>query len=41
MSHTDRIEVGSRYDLRAGRSPDAPDEADFSGGETRYGWIHS
>ncbi len=41
MSESERIEVGSRYDLRAGKSPDAPDENDFSGGETRYGWIHS
>jgi pyruvate formate lyase activating enzyme len=41
MSSSDPIEVGSRYDLRAGKSPDAPDEAAFSGDEARYGWIHS
>jgi pyruvate formate lyase activating enzyme len=41
MSPSERIEVGSRYDLRAGKSPDAPDEADFGGGEIQYGWIHS
>jgi pyruvate formate lyase activating enzyme len=41
MSSSSSVEVGSRYDLRAGKSPDAPDEADYTGGETRYGWIHS
>lgn len=41
MSASDTVEVGSRYDLRAGKSPDAPDETDFSGDETSYGWIHS
>ena len=41
MSASESIEVGSRYDLRAGKSPDAPDEGEFGGGEARYGWIHS
>jgi pyruvate formate lyase activating enzyme len=41
MSASENLEVGSRYDLRAGKSPDAPNEADFTGRETRYGWIHS
>ncbi len=41
MSHPERIEVGSRYDLRAGRSPDAPDDAGFMGEETQHGWVHS
>ena len=41
MSASDSLEVGSRYDLRAGKSPDAPDEADFAGRETQHGWIHS
>jgi pyruvate formate lyase activating enzyme len=41
MSATDSVEVGSRYDLRAGKSPDAPEAADLSGGEAEYGWIHS
>ena len=35
------LEAGSRYDLRAGKSPDAPDEANYSGAETRSGWVHS
>jgi pyruvate formate lyase activating enzyme len=34
-------EVGSRYDLRAGRSPDAPDTASFEGAEATHGWVHS
>ena len=35
------VDVGSRYDLRAGRSPDAPDTDDFDGKSTTFGWIHS
>src|SRR4051812_45913629 len=34
-------EVGSRYDLRAGRSPDAPETTRFEGTEAIYGWVHS
>ena len=34
-------EVGSRFDLRAGRSPDAPDTAGFEGAEATHGWVHS
>ncbi|MXP66059.1 radical SAM protein [Roseomonas sp. M0104] len=34
-------EVGSRYDLRAGRSPDAPETEGYEGAETTYGWVHS
>lgn len=41
MPLSDALEVGSRHDLRAGKSPDAPDEASFSGQEARHGWIHS
>jgi pyruvate formate lyase activating enzyme len=41
MPSSDTAEVGSRYDLRSGKSPDAPDEAEFSGDETSYGWVHS
>ena len=41
MSSSDIIEVGSRYNLRAGKSPEAPDEAEYSGDEIRHGWIHS
>jgi pyruvate formate lyase activating enzyme len=35
------VEVGSRFDLRAGRSPDAPEESVFDGAEGTYGWLHS
>jgi pyruvate formate lyase activating enzyme len=41
MSASEAIELGSRYDLRAGRSPDAPDESGYSGAEADHGWIHS
>lgn len=41
MPSGDAMEVGSRHDLRAGKSPDAPDEATFSGQDARQGWIHS
>jgi pyruvate formate lyase activating enzyme len=41
MSSTDTIEAGSRYDLRSGKSPNAPDEVDFNGSETQFGWVHS
>jgi pyruvate formate lyase activating enzyme len=34
-------EVGSRFDLRAARSPDAPEVAAFDAAEGRYGWLHS
>ena len=34
-------EVGSRFDLRAGRSPDAPDTASFEGADATHGWVHS
>ena len=34
-------EVGSRYDLRAGRSPDAPETTRFEGAEAISGWVHS
>lgn len=36
------LEVGSRHDLRVGKSPDAPDEsADFDGAEGALGYVHS
>ena len=41
MADLEPIEVGSRYDLRSARSPDAPDTAAFEGGEGAYGWVHS
>ena len=34
-------EVGSRYDLRAGRSPEAPETTRFEGTEAISGWVHS
>jgi len=34
-------EVGSRYDLRAGRSPDAPETEGYEEAEATYGWVHS
>jgi pyruvate formate lyase activating enzyme len=41
MSFSQTMEAGSRYDLRAGKSPDAPDEGNFSGEERLSGWVHS
>jgi pyruvate formate lyase activating enzyme len=41
MSDSETMEAGSRYDLRAGKSPDAPDEGTFSGEESLHGWVHS
>jgi pyruvate formate lyase activating enzyme len=35
------VDVGSRYDLRAARSPDAPETATFTGQEGTFGWLHS
>jgi pyruvate formate lyase activating enzyme len=34
-------EIGSRYDLRAGRSPEAPETTRFEGTEAISGWVHS
>jgi pyruvate formate lyase activating enzyme len=41
MSEHGMVDVGSRFDLRVRRSPDAPDTAVFPGRETTFGWIHS
>jgi pyruvate formate lyase activating enzyme len=41
MSTEAPIEVGSRHDLRVGRSPDAPDEADFRDPAGIFGYAHS
>src|ERR1700733_4314216 len=41
MSFSETMEGGSRYDLRAGKSPDAPDAGNFSGEESLSGWVHS
>jgi pyruvate formate lyase activating enzyme len=42
MSQFGVLEAGSRHDLRAGISPDAPDTADLRDeGEGAYGYVHS
>ena len=41
MTEPGAMEVGSRHDLRASRSPDAPDTASYEGREATYGWVHS
>ena len=41
MSAHDVIDVGTRFDLRTDRSPDAPETLGFDGSETTFGWIHS
>jgi pyruvate formate lyase activating enzyme len=40
MPSTD-LEVGSRHDLRAARSPDAPEAETYEGREATFGWVHS
>src|SRR3954463_8188024 len=41
MSTVQALEPGSRYDLRAGISPDAPDEDQIKDQEGAYGYVHS
>src|SRR5690349_17574480 len=41
MSEIGTVEAGSRFDLRTGKSPDAPETASFEGTEATYGWVHS
>lgn len=41
MSQLGNLEAGSRYDLRVGLSPDAPDEADLRDDEGVFGYAHS
>src|SRR6516165_7039327 len=41
MSQLRPLESGSRYDLRAGLSPDAPDESQVKGEEGSFGYCHS
>jgi pyruvate formate lyase activating enzyme len=41
MSEAGMVDVGSRYDLRAGKSPEAPETAAFRGEEGTFGWLHS
>jgi len=35
------LEAGSRYDLRVGKSPDAPDDDDLTDTEGAFGYVHS
>jgi pyruvate formate lyase activating enzyme len=41
MSEDGIVEAGSRFDLRTGKSPDAPETASFEGTEATCGWVHS
>src|SRR5499427_9941991 len=42
MAAMQTLEAGSRYDLRVGLSPDAPDESDFQDDSAgAYGYVHS
>jgi pyruvate formate lyase activating enzyme len=41
MADLQPIDVGSRHDLRAARSPDAPDTNGYEGRGATYGWVHS
>jgi pyruvate formate lyase activating enzyme len=41
MSTVQPLEAGSRYDLRAGLSPDAPDESQVKDEEGAFGYCHS
>ena len=41
MSEQGMVEVGSRYDLRRDRSPDAPETDGYEGEDATYGWVHS
>lgn len=41
MSTVRMLESGSRYDLRVGISPDAPDESQFKNEEGAFGYCHS
>ncbi|MCZ8149331.1 MAG: pyruvate formate-lyase-activating protein [Roseomonas sp.] len=35
------VQVGTRYDLRTGQAPDAPETEGFEGAEQTFGWVHS
>jgi pyruvate formate lyase activating enzyme len=41
MSEQGMVDVGSRYDLRVAKSPEAPETGSFEGREKSFGWIHS
>jgi pyruvate formate lyase activating enzyme len=35
------VKVGSRFDLRTGQAPDAPETEGFEGPKETHGWVHS
>jgi pyruvate formate lyase activating enzyme len=41
MADLQPIEIGSRHDLRAARSPGAPDTNGYEGRGATFGWVHS
>ena len=41
MAQLGTLEAGSRYDLRVGLSPDAPDESALRDDEGAFGYVHS
>ena len=41
MSEHGMVDVGTRFDFRTGRSPDAPDTVGYEGSQTTHGWVHS
>lgn len=41
MSQLGTLKAGSRYDLRVGLSPDAPDEGDLDDQKGAFGYVHS
>lgn len=41
MSENGMVDVGSRYDLRVRKSPDAPETEGFEGQGETHGWVHS
>src|SRR5436190_8528486 len=41
MTEPGAMEVGDRHDLRARRSPEAPETASYEGRGATHGWVHS
>jgi pyruvate formate lyase activating enzyme len=41
MPENGMVDVGSRFDLRTERSPEAPETDGYEGKEATYGWVHS
>jgi len=41
MPENGMVDVGSRFDLRTERSPEAPETEGYEGKEATYGWVHS